>query len=387
MKKHYAILMLIAVLLFSNFNSVFAFDDQNLSGSIPFDVNAKSAILMDSDTGTVLYEKNIHERLAPASVTKIMTLYLIMEAIDSGKIKLDDMVRVSEYASSMGGSQVYLAPGEEMSVEDLIKAITIASANDAAVALAEYIAGSEQLFVEMMNDAVSKWGLKDTHFVNVTGLPTDNHYTSVYDTAIISMKLINEHPSILKYTSIWMDTLREGKFGLANTNKLIRTYGADGLKTGSTEEAKYCLSATKKVGNTRLIAVLFGAPDSKTRFGETIKLLDYGFANYETYNLFKKGDLVGKINVEKGSINIYEIRIPKDISILIKKGEGGNIVSSVELVDKIVAPAKVGYEIGKIIIKNKGEVIQEIPLTTEVDIQKATFSNIIKKIYKCWLTF
>ncbi|TZE82051.1 D-alanyl-D-alanine carboxypeptidase [Calorimonas adulescens] len=379
--------MLIAVLLFSNFNSVFAFDDQNLSGSIPFDVNAKSAILMDSDTGTVLYEKNIHERLAPASVTKIMTLYLIMEAIDSGKIKLDDMVRVSEYASSMGGSQVYLAPGEEMSVEDLIKAITIASANDAAVALAEYIAGSEQLFVEMMNDAVSKWGLKDTHFVNVTGLPTDNHYTSVYDTAIISMKLINEHPSILKYTSIWMDTLREGKFGLANTNKLIRTYGADGLKTGSTEEAKYCLSATKKVGNTRLIAVLFGAPDSKTRFGETIKLLDYGFANYETYNLFKKGDLVGKINVEKGSINIYEIRIPKDISILIKKGEGGNIVSSVELVDKIVAPAKVGYEIGKIIIKNKGEVIQEIPLTTEVDIQKATFSNIIKKIYKCWLTF
>lgn len=387
MKKHYAILMLIAVLLFSNFNSVFAFDDQNLSGSIPFDVNAKSAILMDSDTGTVLYEKNIHERLAPASVTKIMTLYLIMEAIDSGKIKLDDMVRVSEYASSMGGSQVYLAPGEEMSVEDLIKAIAIASANDAAVALAEYIAGSEQLFVEMMNDAVSKWGLKDTHFVNVTGLPTDNHYTSVYDTAIISMKLINEHPSILKYTSIWMDTLREGKFGLANTNKLIRTYGADGLKTGSTEEAKYCLSATKKVGNTRLIAVLFGAPDSKTRFGETIKLLDYGFANYETYNLFKKGDLVGKINVEKGSINIYEIRIPKDISILIKKGEGGNIVSSVELVDKIVAPAKVGYEIGKIIIKNKGEVIQEIPLTTEVDIQKATFSNIIKKIYKCWLTF
>jgi D-alanyl-D-alanine carboxypeptidase. len=247
MKKHYAILMLIAVLLFSNFNSVFAFDDQNLSGSIPFDVNAKSAILMDSDTGTVLYEKNIHERLAPASVTKIMTLYLIMEAIDSGKIKLDDMVRVSEYASSMGGSQVYLAPGEEMSVEDLIKAITIASANDAAVALAEYIAGSEQLFVEMMNDAVSKWGLKDTHFVNVTGLPTDNHYTSVYDTAIISMKLINEHPSILKYTSIWMDTLREGKFGLANTNKLIRTYGADGLKTGSTEEAKYCLSATKKL--------------------------------------------------------------------------------------------------------------------------------------------
>lgn len=383
MKRFFATII-ISTLLFSCFTDIgSAQENENL----PFDVNAKSAILIDSDTGTVLYEKNSHEKLPPASVTKVMTLYLVLEAVDSGKIKLNDVVQISEHASSMGGSQIYLAPGEEMTVEDLIKAVAISSANDAAVALAEFISGSEQLFVNMMNETAQKIGLKDTHFVNSTGLPIENHYTSVYDIAFISMKLINEHPSILKYTSIWMDTLREGKFGLANTNKLIRTYGADGLKTGSTDEAKYCLSATKKVGDTRLIAVIFGAPDSKTRFNIAAQLLDYGFANYETYKLYKKDEIIGSIKVDKGNIDLYHVKAADDISILINKGEKDKIDKSAELIDSIKAPAKHDLVIGKITAKVGDHIIKEIPIKLDTDIPKASILDITKKIYKSWLNF
>ncbi len=383
MSKSVAMLLIITLVFSFGINSVFAATNENM----PFDIDAKSAILIDSDTGTLLYEKNIHEKLPPASVTKVMTLYLVLEAVDGGKIKLSDIVQVSEHASSMGGSQVYLAPGEEMSVEDLIKAVAVSSANDAAVALAEYIAGSEQLFVDMMNDRMQKFGLNDTHFVNATGLPDDNHYTSVYDIAFVSMKLIEDHPSVFKYSSIWMDTLRDGKFGLANTNKLIRSYGADGLKTGSTDKAKFCLSATKKVDGTRLIAVLFGAPNSKVRFNEAAKLLDYGFANYETYNLYKKNEIIGKVAVDKGNIDLYSAKAPDDISILIKKGEEDNITKSLQLVPKIKAPVKTGYVVGNITVKDGDNVIKKIPIKLDRDIPKASIMDLIKKIYRSSLDF
>ncbi len=382
--KRFAVILLICTLILPlGINSAFAANAENK----PFDVDTKAAILIDSGTGTLLYGKNIHEKLPPASVTKVMTLYLVLEAVDSGKIKLNDTVQVSEHASSMGGSQIYLAPGEEMNVQDMIKAVTVSSANDASVALAEHIAGSEQLFVEKMNEKAHEFGLKDTNFVNATGLPGDNHYTSVYDIAVISKRLLNDHPSILKYSSIWMDTVRNGKFGLANTNKLIRTYGADGLKTGSTDEAKFCLSATKKTGDTRLVAVIFGAPNSKTRFNETAKLLDYGFANFETYNLYKKNEKIGNITVDKGNVDSYDAKAPEDISILIKKGERDNITKSAQLIKKIKAPVKRGYVIGKIVVKDKDRVIKKIPIKLDKQISEASTLDMIKRIYKSWLRF
>ncbi len=382
--KRFAVILLICTLILPlGINSAFAANAENK----PFDVDTKAAILIDSGTGTLLYGKNIHEKLPPASVTKVMTLYLVLEAVDSGKIKLNDTVQVSEHASSMGGSQIYLAPGEEMNVQDMIKAVTVSSANDASVALAEHIAGSEQLFVEKMNEKAHEFGLKDTNFVNATGLPGDNHYTSVYDIAVISKRLLNDHPSILKYSSIWMDTVRNGKFGLANTNKLIRTYGADGLKTGSTDEAKFCLSATKKTGDTRLVAVIFGAPNSKTRFNETAKLLDYGFANFETYNLYKKNEKIGNITVDKGNVDSYDAKAPEDISILIKKGERDNITKSAQLIKKIKTPVKRGYVIGKIVVKDKDRVIKKIPIKLDKQISEASTLDMIKRIYKSWLRF
>jgi D-alanyl-D-alanine carboxypeptidase (penicillin-binding protein 5/6) len=382
--KRFAVILLICTLILPlGINSAFAANAENK----PFDVDTKAAILIDSGTGTLLYGKNIHEKLPPASVTKVMTLYLVLEAVDSGKIKLNDTVQVSEHASSMGGSQIYLAPGEEMNVQDMIKAVTVSSANDASVALAEHIDGSEQLFVEKMNEKAHEFGLKDTNFVNATGLPGDNHYTSVYDIAVISKRLLNDHPSILKYSSIWMDTVRNGKFGLANTNKLIRTYGADGLKTGSTDEAKFCLSATKKTGDTRLVAVIFGAPNSKTRFNETAKLLDYGFANFETYNLYKKNEKIGNITVDKGNVDSYDAKAPEDISILIKKGERDNITKSAQLIKKIKAPVKRGYVIGKIVVKDKDRVIKKIPIKLDKQISEASTLDMIKRIYKSWLRF
>lgn len=253
----------------------------------PFDVNARSAVLMDANTGTVLYAKNADQALPPASVTKVMTLLLVMEAVDSGTLALDDTVSVSEYAASMGGSQVYLEPGETMAVEEMLKCVIIASANDAAVALAEKVAGSEEAFVSRMNERAAELGMDNTHFENVTGLDDDtvSHLTSAYDIALMSRELLT-HPQILEYSGIWMDTIRDGAFGLTNTNRLIRFYdGATGLKTGSISKAKFCISATAMREDLHLIAVIMGSDTRDTRNAAAKSLLDFGFANYSVYTL------------------------------------------------------------------------------------------------------
>ena len=239
-----------------------------------FDLQSKSAALIDASSGQVLFEKNSHEKLKPASVTKVMSLVLIMEAIDLGKVKLEDKVTCSEYAAGMGGSQIWLEPGEQMTVEELLKCIIVASANDCTVMLAEHTYGSIEGFVKAMNEKAKELGMKDTNFVNATGLDDDNHYTTAYDIALMSRELINKHTLVFKYTTIWMDTVRNGEFGLANTNKLIRYYkGYDGLKTGSTSKALFCLSATAKRDNLRLIATVMAAPTSKIRNAEVSKAI------------------------------------------------------------------------------------------------------------------
>jgi D-alanyl-D-alanine carboxypeptidase (penicillin-binding protein 5/6) len=281
MKKFIKIVCLILILAFCFSTFVFALD-KNESNA---EVKAKSAVLMDVNTGTVLLQQNKDERLAPASVTKIMTLLLVFEALDSEKIKLTDMVTVSENAASMGGSQIFLEVGESMSVDDMIKSVVVASANDAAVALAEFVGGSESAFVKMMNDRAAELGMTNTNFENATGLDDDtkNHLTTAYDIALMSRELL-KHDKITEYTTIWMDTVRNGEFGLSNTNRLVRFYkGITGLKTGSTDKAGFCISASAKRDNLHLIAVIMGSESSSIRNAEAAKLLDYGFANYDIY--------------------------------------------------------------------------------------------------------
>ena len=288
--------MLLAIL---PMNVTFANDKDN--ANVPLDISSKSAILMDVGTGQILYEKNAHDKLPPASVTKVMTMLLICEALDSGKIKLDDKVQISENAASMGGSQIFLEPGETQDVNTLLKGIAVASANDGCVAMAEYIAGSVESFVDMMNKKAQELGMKDTHFANTNGLPVDNHYTSAHDIALMSRELL-KHDIIHKYLTTWMDQVVVGKkqatIGLANTNKLIKHYnGATGVKTGFTQQAKYCLSASAKRGETHLVAATLGAETSPLRFKDATALLNYGFANYESTKLCAKNDNIATLTL------------------------------------------------------------------------------------------
>lgn len=282
-------------------------------------VTAPAAILIEAGTGQVLYEKNSHDRRPPASVTKIMTMLLVIEAIDEGTLSLDDMVRCSEFAASMGGSQVYLEPNEEMSVRDMLKAVAVASGNDAAVALAEHVAGSAEGFVDLMNQRAAALGMKDTHFVNCNGLDNPEHLTTAYDIALMSRELVR-HPLIFEFTGIWMDSLRDGAFGLVNTNKLIRFYeGANGLKTGSTSVAKFCLSASAVRNGMNLIAVIMGADSSKDRFGDASRLLDYGFANYAIAGSLLTPEDLTPLPVKKGKTERVEIGVSDDFKVLVSK--------------------------------------------------------------------
>jgi len=300
--KRFLILCLTIILAGTMSTSIYAAEKSDTK----LDINAKSAVLMDANTGTLIYEMNKDERLSPASVTKIMTLLLVFEALEQGKIKLDDMVSVSENASSMGGSQIFLEPGEEMSVDDMIKSVVVASANDAAVALAEYVGGSEEAFVYMMNKRARELKMENTHFENATGLDNDtvNHLTTAYDIALMSRELL-KHEKIMEFTTIWMDNVRNGEFGLSNTNKLIRFYrGATGLKTGSTSKAGFCISATAKRENLHLISVIMGAETSQQRNASAVKMLDFGFAGYEIYR--NEGAEVE--NVQTLRLDIYTVR-------------------------------------------------------------------------------
>lgn len=344
-------------------------------------LNAKSAILMEESTGNILYESNPDERLPIASVTKVMTMLLIMEAVDSGKISLDDMVTVSENAMSYGGSTMFLETGEQLTVNDMLKGIAVASANDGCVAMAEHLAGSESAFVDMMNEKAKELGMENTHFMNTNGLDEDDHYSSARDVAIMSRELM-KHETIFNYTSIWMDTLRGGKFQLANTNKLIRFYdGANGLKTGSTSKALCCLSAAAKRNDMQLIAVVLGAPTSAERFASAKSLLDYGFANYAVNTQITAGDEVQKIAVEKGVDKEVGVVAGDSCSTLVKKGQEDNITKEIKIDETITAPIEAGQKIGTMTISRDGEVIADIDLNASSAVEKKGIGLIIKDFF------
>lgn len=352
---------------------------------------AGSAILLDAATGTVLFEKNSHEKLPPASVTKVMTMLLIMDAVKDGKVKFEDKIRTSEYAASMGGSQIFLEPGEEMTLDEMFKGIAVASANDAAVAVAEHIAGSEQEFVAMMNKRAQELGCADTHFNNVNGLPTDNHYTSAHDLAIMSRELL-KHEGVTKYTAVYEDHLRKSSakpFWLVNTNKLVKFYnGMDGLKTGYTAEAKYCLSATAERNGFRLVAVVMGEPTSPTRNAEISQMMDYGFANYKSEVLYKQGEVVEKVKIDKGKIAELPLVANDTVGILMKKGEKKEAYQKlVALKEDIKAPVKKGQVIGQVTVKQGEKEVAKVDLVAGVDVGEANMWELFKRTVEKWMTF
>ena len=349
------------------------------------EVPAKSAVLMDMATGTVLFEQNAHEKLAPASVTKVMTMLLIMEAIDSGKISWDDTVTASEAAAAKGGSQVYLKVGETMSVTDMVKSIAVSSANDCACAMAEFIAGSEAAFVDLMNQKAAHLGMIDTHFVNCTGLDDGEnaaqHLTSAYDIALMSRELMVKHPNIQKFTTIWMDTIRNGTFGLSNTNKLVRFYnGTTGLKTGFTQNAGYCLSATAQRDGLGLIAVVMGAKTSQDRFSACKQLLDFGFANYALIQPQVQDNLT--VSVKLGTVQAVTAVPTRDLQLLIDKGQKNTVTTEIQLDPGVTAPVSQGQRLGTLTIKAGQQVLAQIPLVAETGVPRLTFGQIFVKVLR-----
>lgn len=346
------------------------------------EVSAKTSILIEQETGKVLQEKEADRRVPIASVTKIMTMLLIMEEIDSGRMTLADEVTVSEYAMSMGGSTMFLETGEVLTVSDMLKGIAVASANDGCVAMGEHISGSVEGFVALMNKRAKELGMNNTNFVNTNGLDADNHYSSARDVAIMAREL-SKHKKIFDYTTIWTDSLRGGKFELANTNKLIRFYrGATGLKTGSTDLAGCCLCASATRDGMSLIAVVLGAPTSKERFAGASSLLDYGFANYRVVNPVTKGEQLGTVSVRKGVINILGAVASKDFTEIVNKNDMSEIETKVTLADDIIAPVAAGEIIGRAEFLMNGKSIGTVDLVAECDVEKKSFLQILSDIIK-----
>ena len=345
----------------------------------------KSAVLMDVTTGTVLYEANSHEPLAPASVTKVMTMLLIMEAVDTGKIALTDMVTASEAAAAKGGSQIYLKAGETMSVSDMLKSIAVSSANDCACAMAEHICGSESAFVEAMNQRAKELGMRDTHFVNCTGLDDDDgarlHRTSAYDIALMSRELLKNHPDITKYTTIWMDTVRNGAFGLSNTNKLIRFYpGATGLKTGFTSGAGYCLSASAQRDGMALIAVVMGAKTSQARNAACKELLDYGFANFAV--VAPELEEMPQVPVRLGRQTSVPARLEESAGLLIEKSQKSTVTTQLHLEEGVTAPVVRGQVLGSLSVRSGEQTLRQIPLVAAQDVERLTTGDIFLQVLK-----
>ncbi|WP_099192128.1 D-alanyl-D-alanine carboxypeptidase family protein [Tepidibacter mesophilus] len=374
MKKKLS-LALIMLIIISSFTS-FANEDMNLT--------SKSAILIDANSGTILYEKNSHEKLPPASVTKIMSMLLTMEALSEGRIKLDDKVTISEKASSMGGSQLFLEPGEIKTVDELLKGIAVASANDGCVAMAEHIYGSEEAFVKKMNEKAQELGMKDTHFANTNGLPVEDHYTSAYDISLMSKELI-KYKDIHKYLKIWMDEIvvgkKQKKIGLVNTNKLVRFYkGANGIKTGFTNEAKFCLSASATRDDLTLIAVVLGAPSSKERFNEASSLLNYGFANYETIKIYDQGQVVKKVKLEKADTDNIELTCEEPLYYLNKKGDNKDFKEKIVIYENLKFPIEKGQKIGEVQIYKDKKIIMKSNLVSNKDVKKAGYMKMLNKV-------
>lgn len=354
----------------------------------PFEVAAKGAVLIDADTGEVLFQQNSHEELPLASVTKIMTMLLVMEAVDDGKITLEDQVTISERAASMGGSQMYMEAGEVHTVEELMRGVAMASANDGCVALAEYVAGSEEIFVERMNQRAEELGMRDSHFSNTNGLPVADHYSSAYDIALMSKELY-KHEETHQWFTTWQSSItvglpgKEKEFGLTNTNKLIKQYqGCNGIKTGYTAEAGYCLSASATREDTHLIAVALGCETSQVRNAEVSKLLDYGFANFKTCVIAEKGQVMEEIRVENGQPQNLNVVTEKRITALAEKGTEDQISSKINMDDKVPLPLKKGDQVGTLDIYNGDEKIAEYPLVAEIDIDKASFGELAKRLIK-----
>lgn len=346
-------------------------------------IPARAALLMEADTGIILYAQEENAHLPIASVTKVMSTLLVIEAIDEGKIKLDDVITVGEAAAGMGGSQVYLEVGEKVTVNEMLKAMIVVSANDATVAFAEHIAGSEQSFVTMMNERAAQLGMTNTHFANCHGLTEEDHYSSALDVAIMTRELL-KHDIIFNYTTIWMDTFRNGSFGLANTNKLIRFYsGANGMKTGFTDAAKYCLSGTAKRDGMQLIAVVLGADTSDIRFASTKKLLDFGFANYQIY--VPKKEVLGKVAVEGGAIGRVNVDYTPP-SILTEKGKGSELTSTVTI-NAVKAPIKAGDTVGTVEYFINGTKVASAPVISCESDKEITFLNLVGKILKSLISF
>ena len=401
------IISLILLLIICSFNTCYAFSESytwsvinpSIETSSPLteskdildnnflSLEAGSAILIEQNTGKMLYGYNIHEKLHPASVTKIMSLLLIMEALDSGKITLDTQIPCSENAASMGGSQIWLDPRETLSVNDMLKAISVVSANDCVVALAEYLGGTEEGFVQMMNNRAKELGMNDTTFKNCHGLDEDGHLTSAYDIALMSRELLVNHPSITNYSTIWMDTLRDGKSALSNTNILVRNYsGCTGLKTGSTSLALYNLSASATRDDLSLIAVIMKAPSSAIRFQNASSLLDYGFTNFSYKSFGNKNDIVKSVNVSKGletSVNaVYE----SSPSFLIQKGKESNITYEINLKESIQAPVSQGQFLGTVNYYLDGSNIETVNLIAENSISKMNLFNMSIHLFNKWFT-
>ncbi|MCI5630424.1 MAG: D-alanyl-D-alanine carboxypeptidase [Clostridium sp.] len=348
------------------------------------DIVSKSAVLMDASTGKILYEKNSHEKLPPASVTKVMTMLLICEALESGKIKEDDDVQISETAASMGGSQIFLEPGEIQKVDTLLKSIAVASANDACVAMAEYVGGSVEEFVVLMNKRAKELGMNDTNFVNTNGLPVDNHYTSAYDIALMSKELLR-HKKISKYLTTWMDEVvvgkKQAKIGISNTNKLVKHYtGATGVKTGFTQQAKYCLSASALRNNTHLIAVTLCAETSPIRFKDATSLLNYGFANYETVKICGANEKIATVKFEKGEKENVDLVAKDDLCVLIKKGGNKDFKKKVTIKQDLKLPIEKNTELGVVKVYRGKELVGETKIINTEDINKASYLQMLKRV-------
>ena len=374
------------------FEKSYIWDDSTLETSSEeasgnfLNIESGSAILIEQTTGQILYEYNIHEQLRPASVTKVMSILLIMEAIDSGKISLTDTVPCSDNARNMGGSQIWLNETEKLTVDEMLKAICVVSANDCVVAMAEFLAGSEEAFVDQMNEKAKELGMNDTHFVNCHGIDEDGHVTSSYDIALMSRELLTKHPNITNYTTIWMDSLRDGKSELTNTNKLVRTYdGCTGLKTGSTSLALYNLSASATRNDLSLIAVVLKGPTSEKRFSEAKKLLDYGFSNYIYNKTSTAGDFLQTVDVQKGTTNTVNLVFESDSGALVKKTETGNITSEVQINENIFAPINSGDVLGEVKYYLNDQEIASVNLVAENNVEKINVMNLFGMITEHWI--
>lgn len=351
----------------------------------PLALDCGAACLIEQSSGLIIYDYNMHEKLRPASVTKIMSLLLIMEALDSGKIQLTDKIPCTEDAAKMGGSQIWLDVRETLTVEEMLKAICVVSANDCVVAMADYLEGSQDAFVKKMNQKAQELGMNDTTFKNCHGIDEDGHLTSAYDIAIMSRELLMNHPSITKYTTIWMDSLRDGKSSLVNTNKLVRNYnGCTGLKTGSTSIALYNLSASATRNNLSLIAVVLKAPTPAIRFSNAQKLLDYGFSNYTVTSFGKKGDVIKSVEIKKGTTSSIDAILENDAEVLISNGSNKDVTQEVKLDDTFNAPILEGQKLGEVEFSINGNVVSTVNLVANKSSDKLNFGSIIKFVMNKW---